>query len=343
MGNQLLEIPEDLSEEQRDRAEQQVQVFWQGVPPKILKYAQLFGLIILGWTLRDYMLEAVATMGYETIVTWAERGSGKSNRMLAHGGWLHCKHKYDYEGWALVLKRTIAKPTTFISTLKNIPHGKRIPWLGIDDIGVHMPSTIWRTDIETYQAVDAAWAAIRTKVSVIDVNIPLIDRLAKNIKDSLTFEHFMGKNQNTLIERLVRLPNIYDRMESNFRKLQVEPIHIIDLFEVPTDVFKEYWESRLTLADEALDKLDRILTKKEVQEHGFINLDEWTPALQVASALGISPTTIATLCKDRTVETKVFERRLCIKNRDVKLLEKYYLKKRMEKAKKREKKGAKPK
>lgn len=111
------------------------------------------------------------------------------------------------------------------------------------------------------------------------------------------------------------------------------------LFEVPTDVFKQYWESRLTLADEALDKLERILSKKDIEQHGFIDPEQWTPALDVADALAISPTTISTLAKNRTVETKVFEGRLCIRNRDVKTLEKYYLNKQMKKANKREKKG----
>lgn len=337
--SQTIQTSKDLTDEQKQLAEQQVKVSFWGVPPKIIKYALLFGLIKFGWTVRDYMLYAVQTIGYETLCTWAERGAGKSNRLLAHGSWIHCKHKHDYEGWAIVMKRTVYRPQTFIRTLKEIERGKRIPWLGIDDIGVHMPSTIWRTDIETYQAVDAAWAAIRTKVSVIDVNIPLIDRLAKNIRDALSFEVFMGKNQNILNERLVRLPNIKDRMEANFRKVQVEPIHKIDLYEVPTDIFKEYWETRLTLADEALDKLDRIFTKRELEEGTVENVDNWTPSIKVARLLGLSPITVSTLVRDKSIRAKVIKGRLHIHNEDIKEMEAYYTKKRMDKARKREKKA----
>lgn len=330
--------PKNLTEEQRELAGQQLKIFWRGTPPKIIEYGVKFGLIRIGWTLRDYMAYAVETTGYETICTWAERGSGKSNRLLIHGGWMHCQDKYDYDGWKIVLERTKFKPKDFISMLRGIPHGKRYPWVGIDDIGVHMPSTIWRTDIETYQAVDAVWAAIRTKVNVIDVNIPLIDRLAKNIKDSLSFEMFMGKNQNILIERLVRLPNIRDQLEANFRKCQIEPIHKIDLYEVPTDVFKEYWEMRLTLADEALERLDNIFSKRELEDGIVENPDNWTPSLDVAMELCLSPITISTLVRDKSIRTKIIKGRLHVFNEDISKLEAYYAKKRIKKAKKRERK-----
>lgn len=325
----------EKTDEQMVLAEEQVEVFWQGMPPAPIRYGVTFGLIKLGWTLEDYMIEAANTTGYEANCTWAERGSGKSSQMLAHGGWIHCKDHYDYEGWKRVLKYTIARPLDLIRLMKQIPTGKSIPWLGIDDIGVHMPSTIWRTDIETYQAVDAAWAAIRTKVNVIDVNIPLIDRLAKNIRDAISFEQFMGKNQAVLIERFVRLPNVRDKIQANFQKVQIEPIRQVDLYDVPKDVFKEYWEMRVALADEALEKLERTLTRREAME-GKKDVNDYITVIGAASALGVSVSTVATYLRQQIVPREVIGGRAYIHKTDLALLEEVHTKKNFKKGKKRE-------
>jgi len=300
-------------------------VIWQGIPPKIIQYGVLFGLIRLGWVHKDYLLHATDTTGYETSGGWGERGSGKSNRTLMHGYWI-------FQDWDAVLESVVYKPADFVHMLKLVPKDKRLPWLGWDDIGVHFPSAIWRTDIEKYQAVDAAWAAIRTKVSVIDVSIPLIDRLAKNIRDSLSFEIFLGKNQTVLVERLVRLPNIYDRLESNFRKVQVEPIHQIDLYEIPTDVFNEYWDTRLELADEALEKLDGILTKNELAESDG-TIDNHISFLKASEELDLAPLTLVQMCKQRIIPSRIIKGTRFIPKESFEELKKVYTERRKRKTK----------
>ena len=200
--------------------------FWEGVPPKVIELGLKFGLIKLGWTLQDYIHHAIESMGYETILIWGVQGSGKSNFMLQTGYWV-------YHDWDLVLKNIVFKPEEFVRKLKRIPIGKRVPWIGWDDVGVHYASVSWRTNIQQYEAVDACWAAIRTKCNVITLTIPLIDRLARNLKDNITIEVFIGRNQNVLIERYIRLPSVKrGLLESTFYKVQVEPVHKIDLLSL---------------------------------------------------------------------------------------------------------------
>jgi len=190
----------------------EIPAYWREVPYRVLQYALTFGHVIPGYTCKNYVEHAIEKMGYETILDWGTQGSGKSNRLLQHGYWV-------YEDWDEVLKNIVFKPYAkergFIQKLKNIMRGERVPWIGWDDVGVHFPSVSWRTEVEKYEAVDSAWTSIRTKVSVISLNIPLIDRLAKNIKDNLTMEEFLGRNQTILIERYVRLPGL-KQVESNF-------------------------------------------------------------------------------------------------------------------------------
>lgn len=246
-----------------------IPVFWKGYPPRVIMRAIRFGLIKVPYTLRDYCVEAVTTMGYETNLDWGVQGAGKSSHMLQEGGWLLCKDKFDYEGWKKVLESLVMKPVQFVKKIKKVPMGQRIPWMGWDDVGVHYPSSKFKTDIRQYEAIDATWAAIRTKVNVISLSIPLIDRLAKNIKDNITNEVFIGRNQSVLVERYIRLPGVKDEVESAFRKIQIEPIHKFDILGVPTDVFKEYWEDmRLPLAEQAIDKLgDTIDPEKMINIH----------------------------------------------------------------------------
>jgi len=304
---------QELTESQQRLSKQQVEVFWAGVPPKIIHYAMLFGAIELGWTCKDYILHAGRKGGYETIGRWGERGGGKSNRTLLAGYWV-------YGDWDVVFQNLVFKPTEFVRKLKTLPKNQRCPWLGWDDVGVHMPSTVWRTDIKVYEAVDAAWAGIRTKVSNVDLSIPLIDRFAKNIKDSLTFEVFMGRNQAMLHERYVRLPNIEDQVESNFRKVQIEPIYRVDLFEVPRDVFKQYWNKRLELEDEALDRLDRTLTKAELEQRkGDLpnEPENYISLMEAAKLLSLSPFSLTHMCDKGWIRTEIIERQRKLHRDDI--------------------------
>ena len=257
---------------------------WRNVPFKVLQYAMTFGLVIPDYTCRNYVEYAVEQGGYETVEIWGIQGSCKSNRTLCHGYWV-------YDDWDEVLKHIVFKPSgdpefAFVDRLKKIEHGKRIPWLGWDDITVHFPSVSWRTQIEQYEAVDSAWAAIRTKVNVISLNNPLIDRLPKNVKDNITMEVFLGRNQVELVERIVRLPGL-KMMESNFFKIQVEPLHKFDMYDVPTDVFKEYWEMRLTLADEAMQKLGDVYSKGEKAD-----MENYVPLSTAIEEFHLSPLTM---------------------------------------------------
>jgi len=280
----------------------------RGRLPRHVETAIQYGLIHPGWTLEDYLRHAVESQGYETVLIHGVQGSGKSNRMLQQGYWI-------YRDWDKVLANIVFKPADFVKKLQSIPMGKRIPWIGFDDVGVHYPSSKFKTDVKQYEAIDATWAAIRTKCSVISLTIPLLDRLAKNIKDNVSFEVYIGRNQMELVERIVRLPS-FDRMETRLFKILVEGPRKFNLYDVPKDVFKEYWDMRLRLTEEALESLAQA-TDLEVEEG-------YTPIIDLAVELGLSPNTIQQMVSRGVIRGRKIRGILCVCDEDIPKLKKVY-------------------
>jgi hypothetical protein len=239
----------------------------QSINSKLEAIAIHFGLIIPGRTVREYMWHAAENMRYATTHVWGEQGSMKSSFTLQSGGWIYGERVNGqwYSDWDVVLKNLVFKPGKeergFLWYIKKIPCGSRTRWAGWDDLGVHFPNTMWRTDMPKYQAIDSAWAAIRTKISTVTTNNPLIDRVAKNIKDNISIEVYLGPNQAMQAERFCRIPGIR-KVESFFFKVLIENSAKFDYSVVPPDVWKEYWDLRLRLADEAIQKLDDAYEKE---------------------------------------------------------------------------------
>lgn len=288
--------------------------------PEHIKLAYDFGVLKEGYTLEDYMNEAVQKNGYETVCIWGVQGSGKSNRMLQMGFWIFKAHlsKEGYqpteeEIWDAVLQAIVFRPRDFVRRLKEVPRGERLPCLLWDDIGCHYPSSKFKTDPKEYEAIDQTWAVIRTKVGVVVVTIPLINRLAKNIRDNLTFEVYLGRNQNELIRRVYHLPGTR-RMESNFFKIIIEEPTPFDLYFVPKWVWDRYWEMRLDLTDEALAVLEGTVDMEELE--GYI------PVLDASDLLRehgkrISANTLQQSISRKVMRGRTIGNRLCVLEEDL--------------------------
>lgn len=249
---------------------------------KIIKIAIQDGHINLGWTYEDYLYFSAISGRYELSNYWGIQGSGKSSFMLASLFWI-------YKDWDQVLKHIVFTPKEFVSTLKAVPRGRRIPALGWDDVLAHFPSTMFKTAIDVYESIDRSFAVIRKKCPVIMTTLPIIDRLAKNLKDNTSFEVYMGRNQRLRIFRVFRLPNLKD-MSSNLFKVPIEPNTFYELDTVPWDVFKEYDERRLDLTEQVLDDLDKTTATAEELEGHMLIID----ASELAVDMGVSyaPSTI---------------------------------------------------
>jgi hypothetical protein len=215
----------------------------------IVQTAIEFGLVKPGWTLEDYLLFAAREGRYATVCVWGEQGSYKSNRLLQQGYWI-------YKDWDMVLDNLVFKPLELKAKLKALPMGQRYPWIGWDDVGVHYTSSTFRINIDEYSAIDAVWASLRVKCSVVTLTIPNISRLARNLKDNVSHECYLGPNAMEQVQRIVRLQS-FKQMEAETFKVLIER-GPFEPYKVPRDVFSEYWERRLVLTEEALDLMDEV-------------------------------------------------------------------------------------
>ena len=74
--------------------------------PKHVEWAKHYGHIHEGWTLEDYLIEAVRNQGYETVLIHGVQGSGKSNRLLQTGFWI-------FKDWDKVLEENMGLAELF--------------------------------------------------------------------------------------------------------------------------------------------------------------------------------------------------------------------------------------
>ena len=260
----------------------------RNIPDTLINIAIKFGLIKPKYTMYDYIEEATAPgkPGYETIVIWGVQGAGKSNLLLQTGFWTYYKKGKisPSEAWNAVLQNLLFTPSQFIEKLKKIPKDIRIPWLGWDDIGVHYSYMAFRTDVKIYEGIGQAWHAIRTKADVTVLTIPVIDDLPANLKRNVTIEVFIGRNQLVEIRRWFRLPSLRPNQDSFLVRLPIEPLHRIELYDVPSEVFARYWNMRLELADKAISELEKV--KEEVREWKPPTVNEWYDILRSAGIRG---------------------------------------------------------
>ena len=287
--------------------------------PSHIKIAYAFGLLKKGYSLQDYMIEAVTGPpgqigrgGYETIILWAVQGSGKSTRGLQMLKWL-------YQDWETVLKNVVFTPQEFIDLLEKVPDEETIPGLFWDDILVHFPASKFKTDIKMYENIDSTFASIRTKANVILASLPIIDRVAKNIKDNATVEVFLGRNQLELVNRLFRLPGT-KQIESNFFKVQLDQFRFFDLYEVPPEIWKRYWTRRVRLTNEAIQNLKSVTDMGE--DSNYISILEGAKLYREGSMKRLSVNTLQQMGSRGIIETKKVKGRLRVSRDDIlKLIE----------------------
>jgi len=266
-----------------------------------LTRSEALGYIRPGWALDDYMRYTIDNMGWDFIVIWGEMGGGKSNLLLQLGYMV-------YKDWDIVLDQIIFTPEEFRLKVKDaVQSGERIPWLGWDDIGAWASSDLYHIDRRSYSLLKRGWQLIRPRVSVVACTIPCKADLVAFMLDDMTFEIHVGKRYETWYGIYIcnRWLKSYDL--KNPKKIMWDPIIIeaghfplvpevkADLVEnlpheygyidkdgrfiprkmkmdfpgVPRDVFKQYFEKRLQLADTGAMMMDlgwRRIEGKEEQE-----------------------------------------------------------------------------
>ena len=238
----------------------------------------------------DFMVENAHNFFLDNWVL--THNSGKSNRLLQVLNWAH-------GNWELVLQRIEYTPKSFVKRLKELPKGQRFPILGWDDLTVHMTSASHKLDPKVYSGIDSALAAIRTKCNVLVVTTPHIERLPANVRANATLEIFLGRNQTMLCERICKLPSYYN-LTGFLTKVQVEPLRRFNLFDVPYEIYQRYEDSRIKLADDAIDNLDSLIDTTQ------FDAGNWISILDAAEEQSLSINNLNQMIKNKIVRTTEF-------------------------------------
>jgi len=258
--------------------------------PRHMQVGYQYGLLVEGWCARDYLLDAASRPdGYETVLIDGVQGSGKSNLSLQAAAWIKRqtltrelgREPTERELWEAVLGCLIFTPADFVNTLEAVPDTEPLDVVIWDDIQAHYTSSTFKTDIQQYAAIDATWAVIRTKVHVIIITIPNIGRLAKNVKDNVTFEWFVGRNRLRKFMRLFRLPGL-KKVDMNLFKVDVEAPSKFDLYSIPPWAWEAYDRLRKDLANQALGNLKAATDMGELE--GYIPIAD---AIQLCKENGV--------------------------------------------------------
>ncbi len=231
--------------------------------PKHILLGIDFGLLIPGWNLKDY-IEYAATHkdGYELVVVDGVQRSGKSNMSLQIISWAKKasmkislgRDPTEKELWEAVLKNIVFTPADFVEALDKVPNDSPLDSILWDDLNAAYTNSTFKTDIELYSDIDSTFTVVGTKCRVIVVNIPVINRLARNVKDNATFEIFIGRNKKRKMMRIFRLPGTRD-IDMNLFKPDVEPWSTFDIYKIPDWAWQRYETQRFELAAKVLQRL----------------------------------------------------------------------------------------
>ena len=247
------------------------------------------GYVVQGWTLEDYIRDSIEHYGWESIVIWGSKGSGKSNFLLQIGYMV-------YQDWDKVLSHIVFSPMDFIRITKE---PGRIPWLGWDDIAAYLPRSLYFTNRALWSAFKQNWDTFRTKLNSFVCTSPLKSKIASFVLEDLSGEIFMnrrvGDNLSTVydFQRWMWSLDFTNPLKEHFDIIRVDknllPFtpevsgHLkTRLPGVPTKVFKVYWKKRMDLAEESRTKLHAIVQKLEMK--AAIEEPEPVPQSQASQA-----------------------------------------------------------
>lgn len=254
-----------------------------GVREKVMDVTALKHIVMPeGWGLMEYIEYAVEHSGYELILIWGEQGSGKSNLMLQLGFKV-------FGCWEKVFEHLIFTPSDLVEKAEKLPESYRYDCLLWDDVGVHFPSTKFKTDPKTYERVAEFMDAHRTIASVIICTAPNFQRYPKVLRDNCTLEIYTARDREkpstvyAWVYRHNRALSLSSRDIYFFKREVCGSPLIVDLYSVPSEVWERYWALRLKLARESLTEL-----KREVAGGG----EAWIDIYEASKLSGIPVETL---------------------------------------------------
>jgi len=259
---------------------------------KIFKIAEEQGVVYPSYSGIDYLRTAINETGWESTAIGGTKGSAKSCLLMQRGYAV-------YQDWDTVHQFTVMEPNDFLNLMNT---RGRIPWIGWDDISVHLPASLYFTDRDLWSELSKNWDAYRVRISCFDCTAPRKNRIASFILEDLTGDIICYNRYKDLVshldyQRLLWQRDLKDPKRMNVKFIQVEKVafpltpdglkispeltkgtliaggaHVpkkdfytfekSGLVGTPRPEFKRYWKRRLALSDKAGENLRRLFQDK---------------------------------------------------------------------------------
>ena len=249
------ELKSNLLVENNKGASEDEMISIYKVPSNLLKKAIEFGYIIPSWNLTDYIRQGITgqgdikKLGFNGVAMWGELGSGKSNLCLQLAYVI-------YRDWDIVLSRVCVNRADLLNLYRTVREKfERIPLVILDDVTTMLPRSLWQEDRELYTLFQKFLGVVRPKISGLIVNLPDLSWLHESLFEVMNFEVNVTPNQKYQVQRFYREVDPFHNQKVKFMKILVE-YSDFKLEDVPKDVYKEYFEKRVTMIDDVTEKLE---------------------------------------------------------------------------------------
>jgi len=218
---------------------------------KIFREAQKQGVVYPGYCGVDYMRHAIDIFGWECTTIDGVKGSAKSCQMQQRGYAI-------YQDWDTVEQYTVMEPEDFMNIMDE---RGRIPWIGWDDITVHLPRSLYFTDRELWAELSKNWAAYRTKLNCFDCTTPRKDRVASFILEDLTgditcFNRYKDMVSHYDFQRWMWQRDFKDPKKKHPTPIQIEPATAFPLTPGAIKISPELKQGTIVVGGVEIPKLE---------------------------------------------------------------------------------------
>jgi hypothetical protein len=147
---------------------------------KLLRTAITLGVVHPGWSAIDYMRYSAKHHGWESTCISGTKGTLKSNLLLQHGLaiWGNLKD---------VLEHFITDQDKLFELIEYaIDNEVLLPWVGVDDIAMLFPKSLYFTKRKLYSELQSSWEAARTVFANFEFSCVIKRKVASFILEDIT-------------------------------------------------------------------------------------------------------------------------------------------------------------
>ena len=217
----------------------------------------------VGWSvLAGWIVQAHREMGFLSVVVYGRQGAGKSVYAikvafdaLRRLGVLR-PHHTTREVFKRYMVFTVRQ---FISALKHVEPGDPLPLLIWDDAGVYAGSYLFFTDPLSAKAIADIFRVARTRVSSIIFTTPSPRDILKPLRSYDTVLVYVRRVDSVWSEAHIYTMRLLPSGDARIRKAAVER------FKRKLRTYPDYLKIRDSYATDAIEKLEQLLTVKELE------------------------------------------------------------------------------